>query len=174
LITELHGRHEFGAVLLYFEFPQLKIVQDIIKPEDVYEDPSIDGGGIEEYPHVTLLYGLHDGVSTEQIKEVIDNINFGACKINNPSLFENEDTDVLKYDVSGQGLYEANNELRKLPYTSDFPEYHPHLTIAYLKPKTGKRYTIALQGQSFTIPPKYAVYSKTDGSKEKLEINTKI
>jgi len=164
--------------MLYFNFPEMYKIQDMINPDDIYEDETDDSYGLETQPHVTILYGLHDNVPTEDVQKAIGNFEYGLCRLDNPSVFQNEKYDVLKYDVNyvtrgGAFLHKANNELKKLPYTSDFPEYNPHLTIAYLKPKTGGRYVKALKGSSFTLPPKYAEYSKTDGTKEKLKINVR-
>jgi len=169
LITENH-KHEYGCVMLHFNFPEMEKIQDMINPNDIYEDETDDSYGLETEAHVTLLYGLHKEVSSENVKEVLKNFSFGQCKLNNASLFENEKYDVLKYDIDGDGLHKANLELKKFPYTSDFPEYHPHLTIAYLKPKTGKKYSDALKNSSFTLIPTYAIYSQTDGTKQKIKI----
>jgi 2'-5' RNA ligase len=159
--------------MLHFNFPEIKKIHKLINPNDVYEDESDDSYGLETDPHVTLLYGLHDNVSNEDIKKVIQKINFGSCEINNISIFENEEYDVLKYNVHGDGLIEANIQLRRFPNTNEYSKYQPHLTVAYLKPKTGKKYIKTLQGNSFILIPLYATYSKTDGSKEKLNISVK-
>lgn len=172
LITEDH-KHDYGCVMLYFDFPEMKEIQNIINSDDIYEDETDDSFGLETEPHVTLLFGLHDGVSTENVKKSLRFIEFGTCIASNLSIFENDEYDVLKYDVSGEGLIEANNQLKKYPYTSDFPEYHPHMTIAYLKPATGKKYTKQLKNSSFKLTPKHGVYSKSDGSKEKFNIIVK-
>ena len=100
-------------------------------------------------------------------------LKYFDCLINNASLFENEKYDVLKFDVSGNGLKETNKELQKYPFTSDYPEYHPHLTIGYLHPGKGKKYTKLLQNREYKLIPKYAVYSKPDGSKTKMTIKKK-
>lgn len=177
LITEDH-KHDYGCVMLYFDFPEMNKIQYIINPEDIYEDEDDDSFGLETEPHVTLLYGLHENVTVDDVKKAINKFEYGDCRLGNPSIFENEKYDVLKYDVyyatrGGAFLHKVNKELKKLPYTSDFPEYNPHLTIAYLNPGKGKKYTKHLKDTSFILNPKYAVYSKVDGSKEKLKISKK-
>jgi hypothetical protein len=160
----------YGCVMLYFDFPEIKNLHTKINNEDVYNDPSDPSYGLEDEPHTTLLYGLHPEVTDENVKEVLDKHKFGPCQISNASLFENENYDVLKFDVSGDSLHECNADLREYPYTTNFPDYHPHLTIGYLKPGTGKNYTKLLEGQQYTLEPKYAVYSKTDGTKSKFKL----
>lgn len=172
LITENH-KDNYGCVMLYLDFPEVNKIHDMINPNDIYEDPADDSFGLETEPHVTILFGLHSEVSTEDIENSLKKFTFGSCRLTNASTFDGPPYDVLKYDIDGDGLYEANIELQKFPYTSDFPEYHPHLTIAYLKTGKGKRYADALKGSSFTLIPKFAVYSKPNGIKEKLNIITK-
>lgn len=172
LIIEDH-KHDYGCVMLFFDFPEMYKIQDMINPDDIYEDENDDSFGLEDEPHVTLLYGLHEGVSSEDIKRTLRFIDFGPCRLSNPSIFQNDDYDVLKYDVEGDGLEEANIQLRKFPNTTDFPEYHPHMTIAYLKTKTGKKYANAIKDSSFILSPKYSTYSKPDGTKEQLSINVR-
>jgi 2'-5' RNA ligase len=65
------------------------------------------------------------------IKIDIDGIN----------LFENEQFDVLKFNVvSDPGLQQLHDELSKLPNNDNFPTYTPHITIAYLNKGEGKKY----------------------------------
>jgi len=169
LITE--SKHDYGCVMLYLDFPELKNIHNIINKNDIYIDPNDDSFGLETEPHVTLLYGLHDDVSLDDIKNVIENYTFDSCKIINTSLFETEKYDVLKFDVKSSNLHEINKLLTKFPYTTDYPDYHPHMTIAYLKPGTGKKYIDKIKLENNFIEPLYVVYSMTDGSKKKININ---
>ena len=173
LKEQAQPKYEYGCAMLYFDFPTINEIHDIINPKDVYEDPTNPTFGLETEPHTTLLYGLHDGVTEQDIKNILDKFTFGKCKITTASLFENENFDVLKFDVSGEGLYEANAELNKYPNTQNFPDYHPHMTIAYLKPGKGKQYADKLNGQEFELTPTHAVYSMPSGEKKKIQINTK-
>lgn len=177
LVTEDH-KHDYGCVMLHFDFPELCKIQDMINPDDIYEDENDDSFELESEFHITLLFGLHDEVSTNNIKKVLEKFEYGPCKLTNPSIFENEKYDVFKYDVvyptrGGAFLHKTNYELKKLPHTSEFPEYNPHVTIGYLKPKKGQRYVKAIKNSEFIVTPKYAIYSKPDGTKEKLNINVK-
>ena len=162
---------KYGCVMLYFDFPTIDQIHGVINDEDVFQDPDDPSFGLETEPHTTLLYGLHDGVTKQNIKNILDKFTFDTFKISNASLFENENFDVLKFDVVGDGLYEANAELVKYPNTQTYPDYHPHLTIAYLKPGKGKQYVKELNGLEFELTPKYAVYSMPSG--DEININIK-
>jgi hypothetical protein len=168
--TKNAPRIKYGCVMLFFDFPELKKIHDLIDQEDIYIDKEDDSFGLELEPHTTFLYGLHDGVSTEEVEKVLGEHTYESCKAHKASLFENEKYDVLKFDVEGPELAETNKELKEFPYTSDYPDYHPHLTIGYLKPGTGKKYADELKGEKYWLTPKYAVYSKIDGTKDKINV----
>jgi hypothetical protein len=156
--------------MLYFFFPEMNKIHDAINPKDVYIQEGDNSFGFEDEPHCTLLYGLHEGVTTEDIIKVVENYTYYTCKAHNASLFENSDYDVLKFDIKGDNLHETNNDLKNYPFTSNYPDYHPHMTIAYLKPGTGKRYAKMLEGIEFDLVPQYVVYSKPNGDKDKINV----
>ncbi len=109
-----------------------------------------------------------------EVKEVLENFTFRPCTLYNASLFENQ-YDVLKFDVryptkGGAFLHKCNTALRELPYQNDYPDYHPHMTIAYLKKGTGKKYCNLLENKEYSLLPAYAVYSQPDGTKTKMKI----
>ena len=169
--------YEYGCAMLYFE-PNNEVVefQKTIRPEDIYTEDKNGGYGLETEPHCTLLYGLHEEVELEDVKNVLDNIVFGYCRIHNPSLFENEKFDVLKFDVGythrgGAFLHNANRLLNTLPNTQTYPDYHPHMTVAYLKPGMGKKYVESLGGvPAFIYKPTHLVYSQPDGTKTEITL----
>lgn len=174
LLTEKKAdSYEYGCAMLYFDFPLMNKIHDAIDPQDIYTEEGDRSFGLEDEPHTTLLFGLHEGVSQENVQDVLDNFTFGDCILYNASTFNNPQYDVLKFDVKGDSLHEANEELKQYPHTSNFPDYHPHATIAYLKPGTGKRYTEMLKGQEFTLTPTHAVYSKPNGDQVELPIKVK-
>lgn len=169
--------YDYSCAMLYFNFPEINKIHSMIDPADVYTESGDLSYGLEDEPHTTLLYGLHPEVTLDNVKEVLNKFTYSTCNIHNPSLFKNEMYDVLKFDVKGKNLHETNNLLKKYPYTSNFPNYHPHLTIAYIKPGFGQRYVDILNKQiptnGYQLVPTYAVYSMADGNKHKIKINIK-
>jgi 2'-5' RNA ligase len=166
-------KYEYGCVMLYFNFPEMEQMHRMINKEDVYTSDEDGSFGLESEPHTTLLFGLHPEVTDQDITNVLSKHYFSMCSINNASLFENPEYDVLKFDVSGDGLHECNSALTQYPHTTNFPDYHPHLTIGYLKSGTGKKHTELFSNMGYNLTPQYAVYSKPDGSKSKFKIKLK-
>jgi 2'-5' RNA ligase len=163
-----NSSYDYGCVMLYFNFKEIKNIHSIIEKDDIYIEPYDQSYGLEDEPHCTLLYGLHKNVKLEEVKKIVNNFKFEECIIKNVSLFEN-DYDVLKFDVEGKNLKECNEKLKKLPHTSDY-QYHPHLTIAYIKKGKGKKYINMLKDKKYKIDPLYIIYSYSNGKKEIIEI----
>lgn len=168
--------YDYGCVMIYFKFPEIKIIHNKIDIKDIYIEEGDQTYGLEDEPHTTLLFGLHEEVTDEDVKNIINKYTFGECIINTPSLFNNEKYDVLKFDVDGKNLHSINKDLKQFPFTSTYSDYHPHLTIGYLKVGKGQKYIDILNESKlnkFSLIPQYVVYSKPDGSKSKLKIKLK-
>lgn len=170
--------YDFGCVMLYFEFPEISYLHKIIDEKDIYTEEGDNSFGLEEEPHTTLLYGLHDTVSLDDVKKVLREFTFGDLIAHQPSLFENKKYDVLKFDMKypNKGdnfLHRCNNKLKNHPFTSDFPDYHPHMTIGYIKPGKGNKYVRKIGQIDYKLTPQYAVFSQPDGTKTKIEINVR-
>lgn len=164
----------YCCAMIYFDFPEMKNIHKLIEVDDIYNDED-NKHGLEDEPHTTLLYGLHDNESIFKMsKYILENADYDDCEIKDASLFENEKYDVLKFDVKGRFLFKINKELSKLPHTTDYPDYHPHLTIGYLKPGCGKKYVKLIKEKykkEIILTPKHAVYSYPDRKTVKIKIN---
>lgn len=180
MIFEESGKHDYGCAMLFFKLPELAKLQKQIDPQDIYkgEEGSDRSYGMEDNPHVTLLYGLHEEVTLDQVKNVLDGITFSNCKLFNISKFDNPLYDVLKFDVGyptkGEAfLTKANKELKQFPNTNDYPKYHAHSTVGYLKKGTANKYIKMMKDQEYVVTPDYAVYSVPDGTEHKIKIQVK-
>lgn len=176
ILNENDGVHSYGCVMLFLECPQMSKIQSKINPDHLYIDPNDDSYGIEKECHISLLYGTHEGVTLKDVNKALVGIKFGNVLLQNPSLFQNDKYDVLKYDVGNpvggtDFLWTANIALKKLPYTSDYPDYHPHMTVAYLKSGYGQRYADMLNKTTgMVVRPTHLVYSEPDGTKTRIEL----
>lgn len=166
VLFEDEGTHDYGCSMVYFDMPMMEALHKIIDKDDVYTDPDGDRSyGLEEETHTTLLYGLHDDVKDEDVIDRSTPKELDDIVLSNASLFENDDYDVLKLDASAAWLKECNKKLAELPHTTDYPDYHPHATVGYLKPGTGQKYVDMLKGMEIKVTPNKIVYSKADGTK---------
>lgn len=131
--------YSYGIAMATFNFKNWKEVLDEIDEDDLANGD--DQKGLEEDPHVTILYGLHDDVDMKEVKKVFEKIKTINAKVVDVSLFENEKFDVVKFGVESNELIILHEWIKySFDYTSDFPDYHAHATIAYVKSGKGKKY----------------------------------
>jgi 2'-5' RNA ligase len=165
--------YEYSCLMLDFVIPKWETLLNIIQKEDVYDKPNF---GKETDPHCTVLYGFTDETNVEDVKNLMNLVKSPInIKIKGVSLFKNKEFDVLKFDVESEVLHKLNAILKtNFPNVQTFPNYHPHITISYLKAGLGDKYveifnkanfnTLSLTSDKFT-------YSKPDKSKEVFQID---
>lgn len=163
----MEGKHDFGCVMLFFELSGMGSFHDVLEIGDIYTK---DGHGLETQPHVTLLYGFDDNVNPNEVIDVVKKYDYTHVKLHNVSVFENEEYDVLKLDAELEILQNVHSELRKFPHSDVYSVYHPHMTIAYLKPGTGHKYIDKLKWVKLLMCPTQIVYSKSNGELTKQKI----
>lgn len=176
LITEADKKkqnYDYGCLMVYLNVNEesWKELQDMIDEDDLYTEEEDASYGREDEPHVTILYGLHDDIKDEDIEEDINEIKEPKIAFKSISSFDNPKYDVLKFDVDSKDLTKLNKKFKEYPFTSNFPDYHPHCTIAYLKP--GKAAKYIKEGKNFVdmdMEPSKIVYSKADGSKKDYQM----
>ncbi len=169
LLTEgAHKDKKYGCVMVYLGFDKAdwKTLQDVIDKEDLYEPKDDTGFGKEKEPHVTILFGLHDDIPDSDIMDEVKKLSKPVVKFDKVSSFSNPLFDVLKYDIASDDLHKANKVFAKYPNTTDYPKYHPHCTIAYVKKGTASKYIKKLNDiEHMKITSDKIVYSKADGKK---------
>ena len=143
IAAEPEGEHpyKFSSTQVPIEIdqiPELAELQSRIK-----ESGQLAEEGLETEPHVTVLYGLHT-TDLDEVHDVIGNdyppvdIQLGAVK----TFPDRGDGEVVYIEIKSPDLRALNARYReKLEYTSDFPDYKPHLTVAYVKPGEGRSWT---------------------------------
>jgi len=177
LLLEKEGdSYDYGCVMLHFNVPKgdWDKVQGLIAEEDVYSEEGDQTFGRENDPHVTILYGLHEDVPDEDIKERVDEIKVTKLTLKEISIFESNKYDVIKFDIIGVSegrMADMNAKFVELPHTTNFPDYHPHCTIAYVKAGTGKKYIQTLSSEdAIVVEGNSIVYSKPDETKNKYKL----
>ena len=97
------------------------------------DENDLVGNGIEQRPHVTVLYGLEKGLAKEVWATASE---FGRpirLEVTALDRFEHPERDVLYAKIKSPDLHELVDLLRRLPNQNRYPKYVPHMTVAYLK-----------------------------------------
>lgn len=172
--------YEYGCVMGLLKVDNWKKdILSLIDKDDIYEEEDTDKYGLEEDTHVTLLFGIHADVDHNKVKKFIEKYKFESKEIilDKISLFERDknEYDVVKFELSDEFIFEFNKALcDEFPYTSDYPKYQPHVTIAFVKKGKGKKYKQKLEEPFIaTLNEIEYSYPSEDGSENK-KINIKL
>lgn len=163
--------YEYNCLMLQYQFPNwIDIHKQLIPEENLYIDSTNGGYGREGEPHITALYGLHPEVTVDDIKQYLYPLSMFRTLLTHISSFNQSEYDVLKYDIDCNMLHRINKALTdNLPFTSDFDDYCPHMTIAYVKPGEAEQYVRQLSKPYILTPSSYK-YSYANGDKEYFKI----
>ena len=86
----------------------------------------------DKYIHITVAFGININTDINLIKEIVRN-RPSYFQITELSLFENDNFDIIKFDVMSSDLRILNHIIKsKMEVKSLYNEYHPHLTVAYV------------------------------------------
>lgn len=134
---------KLGAVMLEVEGLDLKSIAPGIEA-DLYSSPNaerfwIRGDVISEHAHITLRYGLLQPAyeHKDDVDLLLADINLRKVYLDHisqfPSTFQDEDYTCLVAAVAvNRDIELAHNRLGYLPHVNTFPDYRPHVTIAYV------------------------------------------
>ena len=173
--------YEYGCVMINLDVKpkEWDAVQKMVDEDDVYfSDVDPTGFGRElGLQHVTILFGIHADVPDEDVEKLIDKINKPEIELKKISSFSSDKKpfDVLKFDIESEYLIELNKMFKTLPYTSDFPSYHAHCTVAYMKKNKADKYVkkiseYLIEKGPIKAKPNGVTYSKPDGTKKEYKI----
>lgn len=137
--------NKYAFLMVNYETPvYIKDIQRKIKKEDLYvpENPEKGFGyGLEVETHVTVAPCLDNDVSPNDIKMLLYPLKDYTIMLSDVSVFENDEYDVLKCSVICPNLYATNKRISKhFELHTEFKEYNPHITIAYVKKGTCREF----------------------------------
>ena len=121
------------------------------------------GFGRELQPHVTLLYGFHDNVKPEWIKDCVYRLKKPIeVQLTEIKHFENPLFDVVVFNINSPRLHKLHEIFSKFPNTQTHGEYNPHTTIAYVKKGMAEKYHRQL-AKPIRIMTNEFIYSVPEG-----------
>lgn len=92
----------------------------------------------DKYVHITVSFGINIHTDINLIKEIVRN-RPSYFQLTELSLFENDNFDIIKFDVMSSDLRILNHIIKsKMEVKSTFYNYHPHLTVAYVPKGMGR------------------------------------
>ncbi len=158
--------YNYGCLMYEYKIANWNDVLSIIDPKDVYDNDKHEFG-LEKFPHCTLLYGFHENeTSLDKIYDIVNGTKPIGLNMKGVSIFDNKDYDVLKFDIDSKPLFYLNELFRNnFKYTNDYPDYHPHMTICYLKKGTFEKYLDKFNDIKLKIRDPRFKYSRSNGSK---------
>lgn len=114
---------------------------------------------IETDPHVTVRYGFHKDVRKEDVVRALAQLGFSRTSVAQITFgklgyFSIPQKDVVFVSVPGAPILRMMNQvLRELPGITTFPQYKPHLTLAYVPAGQGQKFMgfPALEGVTVQI-----------------------
>lgn len=140
--------------------------RSIIPDSILYFDPAGKAEyGREREPHITIKFGLTQNYSQEQLKQILKGTVPFIITVQQLGIFSNSLFDVVKIDVQpDKELLRLRDVLNALPNADEHKEYHPHITLAYVKSGYGKQFQNRT-GKGFSrIPINRLKYSSPNNS----------
>lgn len=120
-----------------------------------------------------MLYGLEDE-KPDSAKQALGDVPPIKGTFGKTSIFSQDGKpyDVVYVAVDSPDLIAANKLLAELPNQNDYPNYTPHMTLAYVTKGKGSKYAgmDALAGQAFTADS--VTYSSKDGTKTAIPLKS--
>lgn len=109
--------------------------QRIIPPQHLYTDPNDSSYGYGDYPHVTIKYGFEPDIDRMDVAKILKGVSPFLVNLVALNQFNSHtDYDVVKFEVAkNPTLMELRRRCDGYPNTDSYPEYKPHMTLAYVK-----------------------------------------
>lgn len=160
---------EYAFLMVEYETPIfIKDLQNSIRKEELYTEEDNDDYGLETESHVTLVPCLDNDVNLKELKKFLKDISEYDIILTDISKFECENFDVLKCSVKSKALKDTNKEILKhFDSHTEFKDYAPHLTIAYMQHGMADKYTKNILDKLVHLKPKNFHFSYVENGKDK-------
>ena len=160
---------EYAFLMVDYETPSIiKDLQKKIPSRELYTEKDNEDYGLEKQSHVTLVPCLDNDIDIDKLKSYLKPINEYDIVLTDISKFECEKFDVLKCAVKSKALKDTNKEIvDKFETHSEYKDYNPHMTIAYMKKGMADKYLKKILDKLILLKAKNFNFSYFDGDKDK-------
>lgn len=169
---------EYAFLMIDYEMPSfIKDLQNKIPNNELYfgtdEEKKDNQYGFEKESHVTLAPCLDSDVDINKLKELLLPLKEYKCILNNISIFENDNYDVLKADAKCPNMHKTYNKIKEnFELHSAYKEYHPHMTIAYMQKGMADKYKKKMLDKIEELTPTSFDFSYTND--KGIDVNEKF
>lgn len=136
-------KYKLGCVMVEVSVSNWNEITSTINKDDLYEVEG-ENYGIQDNPHLTLLYPVESDIEYNEVKNILDGVISDniIISIKGIDIFENEKFDVVKFNVNcDEYLSKIHNILKSnIPNDDKYDVYSPHITIGYVKSGRGIKY----------------------------------
>jgi hypothetical protein len=140
----------------------VKFGKTVIPQSLLYTKPDDDSYGYDNEPHVTVKFGYAPDLNKQDLATILRGIKPFNVILHALTQFNNSDFDVVKFDAESPVLRELRTRADRFPNQDKFPEYKPHMTLAYVKPNSFGHIKEKL---NISVPIRHFKYSGADGRK---------
>lgn len=160
---------EYAFLMVDYETPSIiKDLQKKILSRELYTEEDNEDYGLEKQSHVTLVPCLDNDIDIDKLKSYLKPIDEYDIVLTDISKFECEEFDVLKCAVKSKALKDTNKEIvDKFETHSEYKDYNPHMTIAYMKKGMADKYLKKILDKLILLKAKNFNFSYFDGNKDK-------
>jgi hypothetical protein len=133
-----------GKGCLMLKLPLADAVRTVEWAQEQIPEADLAGDGLERDSHVTVLYGFAPKVSYKAVEPLLpdERIQFKLGRIRRFEANERRpESDVLVVEVESEDLKKLHTKIRDEmgeDVQLSYPDYTPHLTLAYVKPGSCK------------------------------------
>lgn len=163
--------YDYGIVMVSIH-PDSDVARSLNEARSQISDEDLWGQGKDiDGNHVTVRYGIKGKVG-----DIVDYLRrqvpfglvLGKVHVFPPSE-SSENTCPVVVEIYSQDLHQLNSGLEQVGSwaPSSFPEYHPHATLAYVKPEAAEKYKLLnVQGAQYWCP--YLTVTTPEGERQEV------
>jgi hypothetical protein len=142
-----------------------------IEDDDLFIDPDDSTFGREAKPHVTILYGLHV-TDPDGVRSVVREVHSFPIRLGKITRFSDGPRfDVLKVEAESLELRRIHDAIKQtVPNTYKFPNYRPHVTVAYVVKGHCRRLDGSKTFCNFSFTADQIVFASYLGRKEVIPL----